>query len=95
MGKSVEKRARIVVRGTVQGVGFRYFVMQKAQEMRLKGYVQNLPNGEVEAVVEGDKLFIEDIYKSMQNGPNKAKVTDHSIHWMDPKKDFKTFMIKR
>jgi len=95
MAKAEEKRARIVVRGVVQGVGFRYYVMQKAQEMRLKGYVQNLPNGEVEAVVEGDKVFIEDIYRAMQRGPNKSKVNDHSIHWMDAKNDFKTFMIKR
>ncbi len=95
MGKSEEKRARIVVRGVVQGVGFRYYVMQKAQEMRLKGYVQNLPNGEVEAVVEGDKLFIDDIYRAMQRGPTKAKVNDHAIHWLDPKNDFRTFMIKR
>lgn len=95
MGKSEEKRARIVVRGSVQGVGFRYYVMQKAQEMRLKGFVQNLPNGEVEAVVEGDKLFIDDIYRAMQRGPTKAKVNDHAIQWMDPKNDFRTFMIKR
>lgn len=95
MAKSEEKRARIVVRGDVQGVGFRYYVMQKAQEMRLKGYVQNLPNGEVEAVVEGDKLFIDDIYRAMQRGPTKAKVNDHAIHWLDPKNDFRTFMIKR
>ncbi|BDA80535.1 acylphosphatase [Leptospira kobayashii] len=95
MGKSEEKRARIVVRGTVQGVGFRYYIMQKAQEMRLKGYTQNLPNGEVEAVVEGDKLFIEDLYRAMQRGPTKAKVTDHAIDWADAKNQFRTFSIKR
>jgi acylphosphatase len=95
LGKSEEKKARIIVRGSVQGVGFRYYIMQKAQEMRLKGYTQNLPNGEVEAVVEGDKLFIEDLYKAMQRGPTKAKVKDHAIEWGDPKNQFRTFSIKR
>jgi acylphosphatase len=95
LGKSEEGKARIVVRGFVQGVGFRYYIMQKAQEMRLKGYTQNLPNGEVEAVVEGDKLFIEDLYRAMQRGPTKAKVTDHVIEWGDPKNLFRTFSIKR
>ncbi|TGN17066.1 acylphosphatase [Leptospira idonii] len=95
MGKSIEKKARIVVRGTVQGVGFRYYIMQKAQEMRLKGYTQNLPNGEVEAVVEGDQLFIEDLYRAMQRGPTKAKVKDHIIEWGEPKGQFRTFSIKR
>ena len=95
MGKSVEKKARIVVRGSVQGVGFRYYIMQRAQEMRLKGYTQNLPSGEVEAVVEGDVLFIEDLYRAMQRGPTKAKVTDHAIEWGDPKNQFRTFSTKR
>ncbi|MCG6140165.1 acylphosphatase [Leptospira bourretii] len=95
MGKSEEARARILIRGTVQGVGFRYYVLQKAQEMRLKGYTQNLPNGEVEAVVEGDKLFIEDLYRAMQRGPTKAKVKDHVIEWSDPKNQFRTFLIKK
>lgn len=95
MGKSVEKRARLVARGIVQGVGFRYYILQKAQEMRLRGYTQNLPNGEVEAVVEGDKLFIEDLHRAMHRGPTKAKVKEVTIEWFDPKNDFRTFLIKR
>ena len=47
MGKEKEVRARFTIRGVVQGVGFRYYVLQKAQESRLKGFTQNLPNGEV------------------------------------------------
>ncbi|PJE04926.1 MAG: acylphosphatase [Leptospira sp.] len=95
MAKEKEVRARITIRGIVQGVGFRYYVLQKAQESRLKGYTQNLPNGEVEVVIEGEKLYIEDFEKAMHRGPTKAKVTDVSTIWQDAQGRFRTFEIKR
>ncbi|WP_159520970.1 acylphosphatase [Sunxiuqinia indica] len=45
----------IIVSGRVQGVGFRYFVNQKAKECQLTGWVKNLPNGTVEIELEGDE----------------------------------------
>lgn len=95
MVKSNEARARFIVRGTVQGVGFRYFVLQKAQELRLTGYTQNLPNGEVEVVVEGNKTFIEDLEKILWRGPSKAKVKEVVATWMEPEGNFKTFLIRK
>ncbi|TGK01363.1 acylphosphatase [Leptospira langatensis] len=95
MAAKNDTRAKIRIRGTVQGVGFRYFVLQRAQECRLKGYTMNLPTGEVEVVVEGDKVFIEDLYKAVQRGPSKAKVTEATIQWEEPKGSFRTFEIKR
>ncbi|MCC6275890.1 MAG: acylphosphatase [Leptospiraceae bacterium] len=88
-------RAKIIVTGKVQGVGFRYFVLQKAQESRLKGYTQNLPTGEVEAVAEGEKNFIEDFYKALQRGPSGSQVTDSTIRWEEATGRFQTFEIKR
>ncbi|MBE7413312.1 MAG: acylphosphatase [Leptospiraceae bacterium] len=87
-------RAKIIVEGKVQGVGFRYFVLQKAQESRLKGFTQNLPSGEVETVVEGEKIFIEDFFKILQRGPSGSKVTNSSIRWEEPRNTFRTFEIK-
>jgi acylphosphatase len=95
MGKEEQVRAKFVIRGTVQGVGFRYFVLQKAQESRLKGYTQNLPNGEVEVVVEGEKIFIEDMERGLQKGPTKAKVKEVVTTWGTAQGKFRTFEIKR
>ncbi len=95
MAKASEVRARFLIRGTVQGVGYRYFVLQKAQESRLKGYTQNLPNGEVEVVAEGEKIFLEDFEKALQKGPPKAKVKEVVTTWQEAKGNFRTFEIKR
>lgn len=95
MGKEKEVRARFTISGTVQGVGFRYFVLQKAQESRLKGFTQNLANGELEIIVEGEKLYIEDFEKSLQRGPSKAKVKEIIVNWSESQGKFRTFEIKR
>ena len=90
-----EAAAKIVARGKVQGVGFRYYILQRAQEMRLRGFTRNTPSGEVEVFVEGDKVFIEDMYRVMQKGPSAAKVTDTNIYWTEPTDKYRTFEIKR
>ena len=46
---------RYVVKGRVQGVGFRYFAHRAAKGLGLRGWVKNLPNGTVEAYAEGDE----------------------------------------
>lgn len=50
---------RAVVRGDVQGVGFRRAAKQCADKMQLKGFVRNLPNGDVEICAQGEKLQLE------------------------------------
>lgn len=95
MGKEAEVRAKFIIRGKVQGVGFRYYVLQKAQESRLSGFTQNLPNGEVEVVVEGEKIFIEDLERALQKGPTQAKVTEVVATWGKADGKFRTFQIKR
>ena len=50
---------RIRVSGMVQGVSFRSYTKSKAQELGVKGWVQNLPGGGLEAVLEGDRKKVE------------------------------------
>jgi acylphosphatase len=88
-------RAKFLIRGKVQGVGFRYFILQKAQELRLKGYTQNLSGNEVEVIAEGEKMFLEDLEKYLQKGPSKAKVENVDVMWSEPKNNFRTFEIKK
>ena len=49
------KRVRVIVSGRVQGVGFRYTTERVAEGFRVAGFVQNLPDGRVQAVAEGDR----------------------------------------
>ena len=52
--------AKIIVSGTVQGVGFRYYIARSAEELGLKGYTKNLFNGNVEIYAEGRLQFVEE-----------------------------------
>ncbi len=87
------KRSEIIVNGLVQGVGFRYFVLQTAQKLGLKGYTKNLFTGEVLTVVEGEKFLIEELYNKLKTGPRYADVRNASIIWSEYKNEFKTFEI--
>lgn len=58
----------------VQGVGFRYATVRIARRLGLKGFVRNLPDGSVEAVVEGDEAAIQEFQGWIQHGPSLAQV---------------------
>ena len=86
--------ANIVVKGLVQGVGFRYFVHVHAAQLGLKGVVKNLFSGEVAIEVEGDRSLIEEFITKVKVGPRHSHVTDVSIEWAEPKHRFDGFMIQ-
>jgi len=87
-------RAEIIVGGLVQGVGFRYFVLNTALKLKLKGYVKNLYSGEVLAVVEGEKITIMELFELMKLGPSHAYVKTFSIMWTSFNAEFTTFEIR-
>ena len=64
----------VVVRGRVQGVGFRYFVLKRARERGLKGQVRNRPDGAVEAEAEGARAALESWLEQLRQGPTGARV---------------------
>ncbi len=88
------KRAEIIAGGRVQGVGFRYFVLRKAHDLRLHGYVENLYSGEVITVVEGDKVMIQELFKEIKVGHSYAHVSKCTIVWQDYKGEFKDFEVR-
>jgi acylphosphatase len=67
---------RFVVSGRVQGVGFRYFVQDHAAVEGLHGHVRNLPDGRVEAVIEGDEDAVLRVERALRRGPASAQVDD-------------------
>ncbi|MFC2085394.1 acylphosphatase [Bacteroidota bacterium] len=87
-------RAEILLKGLVQGVGFRWFVLKKAGSYSLKGYVKNLYTGEVLIVAEGQKYEIEDFFREVKIGPQFSSVNNASINWLEYKNEFKGFEVK-
>jgi len=73
------KTTHIIVTGRVQGVGFRYFTVRCANNLGLCGWVRNLPDGGVEAVIQGQNEKIEEMIELLQEGPGASIVTDLKI----------------
>jgi acylphosphatase len=67
-------RVRAVVCGRVQMVGFRAFVIRRAGDAGLNGTVRNLPDGTVEAVLEGPAREVERMLELLREGPRNARV---------------------
>ena len=65
---------RFLVRGRVQGVGFRWFVLREASALGLAGFVRNLPDGSVEVVARGSEAAIAALEGCLVRGPLPAHV---------------------
>jgi acylphosphatase len=64
-----------LVRGRVQGVGFRWFVRERARELGVRGWVRNRSDGLVEVEAEGDAASLEELRRSLAKGPTGARVS--------------------
>lgn len=64
-----------IVSGRVQGVGFRWFVLRRAGDLGLVGWVANLPDGRVEVVARGETVSIERLDAALRQGPRLAAVS--------------------
>ena len=70
-----------VVRGLVQGVGFRFYVLQQAKALGLSGWVRNCADGSVELSAEGDRAALEALLTAVQTGPRGARVDNVDPDW--------------
>lgn len=88
------KRLRARVSGRVQGVGFRYYVLENAQQMGLKGWVRNRRDGSVELLAEGSQFVLENLIKAVWQGPRSSAVQDVITDWETPTGEFSRFRIR-
>jgi acylphosphatase len=84
---------RFIVRGRVQGVGFRYFAIRAARAAGVVGTVANLPDGTVEAFAEGSPSAIADFRTELERGPSFARVTGVDEIEMKPTGRYKGFDV--
>ncbi|HEX9220038.1 MAG TPA: acylphosphatase [Gemmatimonadaceae bacterium] len=66
----------IEIRGRVQGVGFRWFVVDKAEQLSLAGWVRNTPQGSVEIAAAGQRDALERFETAVKAGPHGARVEE-------------------
>jgi acylphosphatase len=89
----MKARAHIFVSGRVQGVFYRDSTRRWASSKGLKGWVRNLPDGRVEALVEGDEDSIETLIRQMRDGPPMARIDNIEVEWEEFKEEFSDFRI--
>ena len=76
-----EAKAHLFIDGRVQGVFYRAFTREVAHILRLNGWVKNLMDGRVEAVMEGEKTIIQQAIQKCYAGPPGAKVSNIDVQW--------------
>jgi len=88
------KTIHAVIRGRVQGVGFRFFVMREAASRDIKGFVRNMEGGEgVEVVASGDASAVAGFVGMLWTGPQGAEVTDVTTHHVETAPVYSDFTI--
>ena len=87
-------RLEATVRGVVQGVGFRYFVLQLIRGTTVTGWVANGGAGEVQCVMEGDRADLERLLLELKRGPAGALVDRVQAVWMPGTGSFRDFSIR-
>jgi acylphosphatase len=90
---STELHARIF--GRVQGVGFRYFVLDQASALGLTGWTRNLPDGSVEVVAQGGEDRLRSFLASLHRGPTGGRVDRVDSQFRAISEAYSTFRITR
>ena len=93
MAEAIEAR-RYLVRGRVQGVGFRWFVEREAHILGLAGWVRNNADGAVEVLAQGTREQLSRLCDRLRQGPRAARVDDVEESEAKLTRDLKAFRIE-
>jgi acylphosphatase len=91
-----EERIRLhaILRGRVQGVGFRAFVVDKGLALGVTGWARNRWDGSVEVVAEAERSTLEELLRALQRGPRMSNVSKVEQEWQEASGEFKSFRVK-
>jgi acylphosphatase len=85
---------RFVVRGRVQGVGFRWFVEREAHILKITGWVRNNPDGTVEVFAQGTQDQLSGLHSRLREGPRAARVDDVEMSDAEPALALASFQVR-
>ncbi len=92
---STEKHARrFLVRGRVQGVGFRWFVEREAHILQVAGWVRNNPDGTVEVLAQGTREQLAGLRSRLLEGPRASRVDDVEVSDAEAEPGLLSFQIR-
>lgn len=84
---------KLLIKGRVQGVGFRFSTKRFADKSGIKGYIKNLINGGVEIVAQGDVKALQDLVVWAHRGPSTAEVESVTLEDTNMEKVYEHFSI--
>lgn len=91
---SSEMRLKAVIKGEVQGVGFRWAVQRQAGQLGLTGYAENLPDGSVRVEAEGDPDRLDQLEAYLRQGPRWAEVESLDVQRAPATGEFRGFSAR-
>lgn len=94
MSDETKSRLHATVMGRVQGVSFRYFVVEQAGSLDLNGWVRNLWNGNVEVMGEGSHDNLETLLQALHKGPPMADVTNVNVELLEYAGEYSDFRVR-
>ena len=94
MAETTTQARRFLVRGRVQGVGFRWFVEREAHILQLAGWVRNNPDGTVEVLAQGTRDQLAGLRSRLQEGPRAARVDDVEVSDAESVPGMASFQIR-
>ena len=86
---------KFLIRGDVQGVGYRFFAQRAAARHQVVGYVRNCPDGSVEAFAEGLESSVEAFKHDLTTGPQWSTVDQVEEIALEPTGSYSAFRIER
>ena len=90
----MKMRARVTIKGIVQGVNYRYHTMEKALQLNITGWVKNLDNGDVEGCFEGEEVDVMALVDWCRIGPPRALVEEVMVASELARGEFAEFRIR-
>ena len=90
----MRKQAHVYYSGRVQGIGFRYTAREVACGYEVTGFVQNLPDGRVEMIVEGDEEEVKAFLDAIKASQLVSHIRQTDVEWLEPCNGAKQFEIR-
>ena len=88
-----KSRAKLIIKGIVQGVNFRYYTEREARKYGVGGWVCNLPDGSVAALFEGEEADVEAMIQWCRQGPPGAHVREVIVQPEEHQGEFQSFSV--